>query len=343
MATNCVFQEGRQLELTIAAATANAPVVVGTMTGVCVVSRDSTTGKAVIDFGGVYDLSVKGIDDAGNSAVALGDKIYYVVGDTPLLSKKASGYFFGYALEAVGSGSTDTIQVKNVDGGGAGTLDLAAEEIPLTLLADLARGSIISGQGATNRPTALVAKTSGQILVGDGTDVLSVAVSGDVTLAANGAVTIANDAVTTAKILDENVTLGKMADLTRGSIITGQTAGNRPTALDAKASGQILVGDGTDVASVAVSGDATLSSAGALTIGAGAIVASKAKVFFSTEVTGNGGAQNTAHGLGGTPAGVLVVPSVVAAALSLVQGAHDATNVIVTCNNNDKYYIFAWR
>ena len=39
------------------------------------------------------------------------------------------------------------------------------------------------------------AKTDGQILVGDGTDIASVAVSGDVTLANDGAVTIADDAV----------------------------------------------------------------------------------------------------------------------------------------------------
>ena len=39
------------------------------------------------------------------------------------------------------------------------------------------------------------AKTEGYILVGDGTDIASVAVSGDVTLAKDGAVTIADDAV----------------------------------------------------------------------------------------------------------------------------------------------------
>ena len=45
--------------------------------------------------------------------------------------------------------------------------------------------------GASNAPTAYDAKTDGQILVGDGTDITSVAVSGDVTLDNTGAVTIA--------------------------------------------------------------------------------------------------------------------------------------------------------
>jgi hypothetical protein len=100
-----------------------------------------------------------------------------------------------------------------------------------------------------------------KILVGNGSNVaVAVDMSGDATIANTGAVTIAAKAVT----------LAKTADLARGSIYTGQT-GNRPAALDAKTSGRILVGDGTDLVSVAVSGDATLASSGALTIAAGAI------------------------------------------------------------------------
>jgi len=75
----------------------------------------------------------------------------------------------------------------------------------------------------------------------------------------------------TAEITDEAVTTAKMADLARGSILSGQTANNRPTALDAKTNAQILVGDGTDLNSVAVSGDVTIDNAGAVTIAAGAV------------------------------------------------------------------------
>lgn len=64
----------------------------------------------------------------------------------------------------------------------------------------------------------------------------------------------------------ESVTVNEMADLARGSILVGSTAGNRPAALDANDTGKILVGDGTDLASVAVSGDVTLSAAGAVQI-----------------------------------------------------------------------------
>jgi hypothetical protein len=71
--------------------------------------------------------------------------------------------------------------------------------------------------------------------------------------------------VGTADITDDAVTNAKLANITRGSVKVGGTA-DAPTDLDAKTSGQILVGDGTDVKSVAVSGDVTLSAAGAVTI-----------------------------------------------------------------------------
>lgn len=294
MATNLIMKEGRCQEWAVAGKTAGSPVIKGTMTGVCLTDTDAS-GNVSVDLEGVYDLSVKGIDDAGNSAVAVGDKIFYVVGDSPLLSKKASGYFFGFALETVGSGLTATINVLQIPGPGPGTADiiagsvntaaLADEAVTVGKMADLTRGSILTGQTASNRPAALAAKTSGQILVGDGTDLVSVAVSGDATLAANGALTIA----------DEAVTVGKMADLARGSIITGQTAGNRPTALDAKTSGRILVGDGTDLASVAVSGDVSLAANGAVTIAAGAVESSML-------ANGAGLAAAIASGLGASAA-----------------------------------------
>lgn len=53
----------------------------------------------------------------------------------------------------------------------------------------------------------------------------------------------------------------KLSQLTRGYVWVGGIA-DTGTALNAKTSGQILVGDGTDLASVAVSGAVTLSSAG---------------------------------------------------------------------------------
>ncbi|MBI2758787.1 MAG: DUF2190 family protein [Chloroflexi bacterium] len=87
------------------------PVLVGKIGGVAVNAKDGS-GNTVVDFGpSVYSLSVKGIDGVGNAAVAVGDEIFYVTADTPKLSKKATGVHYGFALEAITSGSTATIKV----------------------------------------------------------------------------------------------------------------------------------------------------------------------------------------------------------------------------------------
>ena len=54
--------------------------------------------------------------------------------------------------------------------------------------------------------------TSGHILVADGTNYNPVAAGGDITIAANGTVTIANDAITSAKIADDAITSALIAD-----------------------------------------------------------------------------------------------------------------------------------
>jgi hypothetical protein len=75
----------------------------------------------------------------------------------------------------------------------------------------LAEGSVLIGNAA-GKAAAVDAKTTGRVLVGNGTTIASVAMSGDATIVAGGALTIANNAVTTAKILDANVTTAKILD-----------------------------------------------------------------------------------------------------------------------------------
>ena len=107
----------------------------------------------------------------------------------------------------------------------------------------------------------MATNTSGAALIGDGSRFNPVAISGDITIGSNGATTIANDAVS----------LAKMAGLARGKIIVGDASGD-PSALAAGADGKILVADANgDPSWTTLSGDATLS-AGALAIGSGVIV-----------------------------------------------------------------------
>lgn len=87
------------------------PVLCGQIPGVCLVN-EAADGSTTVAIDGAFNLSVKGVDQAANSAVAVGDAIYYVVADTPKLSKKNTGVLFGYALGAVTSGATATIAVE---------------------------------------------------------------------------------------------------------------------------------------------------------------------------------------------------------------------------------------
>jgi len=90
------------------------------------------------------------------------------------------------------------------------TAKIADNSVELAKMYELATGSVIFGN-ASNRPTALSVADS-TIVVGDSsTGLVSVAVSGDATLAKTGALTIASNAVTTAKILDANVTPAKLS------------------------------------------------------------------------------------------------------------------------------------
>lgn len=69
-------------------------------------------------------------------------------------------------------------------------------------------------------------------------------------------------------------------------------------------------------------------------------------VFVSAEQTGTGAAQNVAHGLGVAPSKVVVAPTDLSPATvgqyTVVQGAHDATNVIVTVTSGKKFVVMAW-
>ncbi len=98
------------------------------------------------------------------------------------------------------------------------TVKIQDDAVTLAKLSNITRGYLIKG-GVADAPTLIDAKTSGQILVGDATDVNSVAVSGDATLASTGALTIANNAITTVKIANNNVTLSKLESSLQKEII----------------------------------------------------------------------------------------------------------------------------
>lgn len=65
-----------------------------------------------------------------------------------------------------------------------------------------------------------------------------------------------------------------------------------------------------------------------------------ASVALSGEITGNGSAQNYAHGLASTPSVVIAIPSDLSGgAFTVVYGSHGATNAVVTVTNGEKYRV----
>lgn len=114
MAVNRLYaQNGLTLpNLTVpAGALSGAPVVVGQLPGVLLTDADSLN-TGIIQKDGIFNLSVKGVNSGGNSAVAFGDILYYNSGATPKINKDSGGVRFGYALGAVASAATGTIPVQ---------------------------------------------------------------------------------------------------------------------------------------------------------------------------------------------------------------------------------------
>lgn len=125
--TNKTRERAVNLHLAVASSIlSGAPLMVGGMPFVATTDYSAVDAKASVDGEGAFNLSVKGVNDAGNVAVAVGDAIYYVAGDTVKLSKKESGQLFGFALGVVLTSATTVIEVRlappNVDGSAGGQL-----------------------------------------------------------------------------------------------------------------------------------------------------------------------------------------------------------------------------
>lgn len=125
MAKNLIFDEGDNLSVICtqpATPASGDPVLFGDLPGIAMTDvgkGGNAPTKTSVQFEGVGEFPVKGINGAGNSAVAPGDVIYYVAGDSPPLSKKATGVRFGVAMgkpdqtgNLVGSSATATIRVR---------------------------------------------------------------------------------------------------------------------------------------------------------------------------------------------------------------------------------------
>ena len=181
----------------------------------------------------------------------------------------------------------------------------AAGSVDFAHIQNVAANSILGRNANSSGVLSEVALATTQILIGDGTGFTAAALSGDATMTNAGVVTIANSAVTVAKmanladmkvlgnvsggaaapaavtILDEDNmgTDSATALATQQSIkyyvdnnTTSSISAATDTDISSASAGHVLVYDGSNSwDNKAISGDATLSSGGALTIAADAI------------------------------------------------------------------------
>ena len=139
----------------------------------------------------------------------------------------------GDGLTGGGTGGDLTLTVGAGDGitVAADTVSLAAGVAGdgLTLTTGVLDVNIATSQIEDNAVTSPklalfddnLAATDTHMLIANGTDFFNKAMSGDATIANTGAITIANDAITTDKILNDAVTADKLADSINADILLG--------------------------------------------------------------------------------------------------------------------------
>ena len=255
--TDPAIESGATLRTSIGVGTGDSPQFTDlTLTGGDITLTGAATDIDVID----NNSSALSIDASGKAGILEIDST-----NSKEQVKMSGGLFLSGNMTA----SAGTVSASAFIGDGSGLTNIAAADLDIDAF-DAFSGVphatddefLISDAGTEKRAT--------MTMVANGAFAL---VSGDATVAAGGALTIAADSV-------EN---SMLANIARGSVKVGG-ASNAPTDLDAKGDGKILVGDGTDIASVAVSGDVALANDGAVTIQANAVEGS----MLNSNVAGTG-------------------------------------------------------
>lgn len=158
MSKNNVFSFGTPVTLAVvpsdpAAPVSGDPVRCGFMCGLAETDMNEDTGNTTVNFGPwVASFTVKAVDGSGNAAIAVFDPLFYVDGDTPKISKKTTGYFIGYALDALDSGSTGVIRVF-LQGVAAGTTALGSGTVGSS---NLANGAVLAAALSATLKTGFI-------------------------------------------------------------------------------------------------------------------------------------------------------------------------------------------
>lgn len=150
----------------------------------------------------------------------------------------------------------------------AGAITHAKIDTGAVIESKLGTGAVTADKIGANAVTAakLNADVAGDgLALNGGTNALEVNVDESTIETNSDTLRVKALGIDTAQLADDAVTNDKLANISQGSIKVGGAA-DAPTDLDASGDAKILVGDGTDLKSVAVSGDITLANTGKATI-----------------------------------------------------------------------------
>ena len=133
---------------------------------------------------------------------------------------------------------------------------IADEAVTLAKMAHAAANTVLVRDANSTGDPSFKAVTDTQILIGNGTGFTAAALSGDATMTNGGAVTIAAEAVT----------LAKMAHAAANTVLVRDANSTGDPSFKAVTDTQILIGNGTGFTAAALSGDATMTNGGAVSL-----------------------------------------------------------------------------
>lgn len=114
MAINRTYEDADSVSIPVPSGTVSGgAVVVGDLPGVALTDRDAD-GESTVQFNGAFKFTVKGVVAGGsNGSIAFGT-ILYLQSNGDINANSSSGKRFGYLLDTVASGATETNQLVKI-------------------------------------------------------------------------------------------------------------------------------------------------------------------------------------------------------------------------------------
>ncbi len=180
----------------------------GAGSGAAVTKQDVTSSPATFTVG--TDLNVGDDVSLTSDAAVLNfgadsDVSLTHVADTGLLLNSTRQLQFNDSTQNINAPNATTLDINATD-----EVEINATLIDVNGNLDVSGTSTLTGNVTLGGQFIMPDVTDAKILVADGTSYQEVAVSGDVTIANTGAVTIANNAIETAMIADNQVSAAKL-------------------------------------------------------------------------------------------------------------------------------------